>query len=468
MRLTLNLSWVVMCAMFGCAFGLIAAKFVPYNLKLTMLKSLPPGRLGSSVTCPDFVNQIPFSSYLDKLSSMIYLDVDYYSIVYNSTESNPPVRGVLMTPGQGGSCYEDLGDLTDIMPTGDLKDQCSRDIYKDVIKTELLMEGRTFKESCSIYVYPNCSRPSDDVYCVPCVNGRCSSPYDCNVVTGGCRGFFDCKHPFTDPFCNTTCPPDKYGPTCGQSCSSQCKPQLHSEDRNCSQSNGACLLGCIIGWQGTQCDQKCTPGTYGDGCKQTCVGNCLEDKVCSPFDGTCPKGCAAGWKNVHPCNQGCEINTYGMDCSERCSEGCVNGSCNVKDGTCLHGCLDGYNGNKCSGCPKGTYGSRCAFNCGLFCLDGTCDPINGVCLQPQCAEGWSGPKCDIDTCLKDFDEEFWFNIYTFAIGSGIGIGIAGILMIACFCFYRYRMQTHSRPMNRTDYSQSRTEERMELSPTYRF
>lgn len=34
--------------------------------------------------------------------------------------------------------------------------------------------------------------------------------------------------------------------------------------------------------------------------------------------------------------------------------------------------------------------------------------------------------------------------------------------------YRYRMQTHSRPMNRTDYSQSRTEERMELSPTYRF
>lgn len=54
----------------------------------------------------------------------------------------------------------------------------------------------------------------------------------------------------------SACPPDKYGPTCGQSCSSQCKPQLHSEDRNCSQSNGACLLGCIIGWQGTQCDQS--------------------------------------------------------------------------------------------------------------------------------------------------------------------------------------------------------------------
>lgn len=68
-------------------------------------------------------------------------------------EFDPPVRGVLMTPGQGGSCYEDLGDLTDIMPTGDLKDQCSGDIYKDVIKTEFLMEGRTFNESCGINVY---------------------------------------------------------------------------------------------------------------------------------------------------------------------------------------------------------------------------------------------------------------------------------------------------------------------------
>lgn len=38
-----------------------------------------------------------------------------------------------------------------------------------------------------------------------------------------------------------------------------------------------------------------------------------------------------------------------MDCSEKCSEGCVNGSCNVKDGICLYGCLDGYNGNKCFG-----------------------------------------------------------------------------------------------------------------------
>lgn len=76
---------VYVVAVFGCAFGLTTAKFVPYNLELTMLKSLPPGRLGSSVTCLDIIYQIPVSSYLDKLSSMIYLDVDYYSIVYNST-----------------------------------------------------------------------------------------------------------------------------------------------------------------------------------------------------------------------------------------------------------------------------------------------------------------------------------------------------------------------------------------------
>lgn len=61
----------------------------------------------------------------------------------------------------------------------------------------------------------------------------------------------------------SACSPDRYGPTCGQSCSSQCKPQPQSEDRNCSESDGACLLGCIIGWQGVQCD------------KSTCKAICL-------------------------------------------------------------------------------------------------------------------------------------------------------------------------------------------------
>lgn len=56
-----------------------------------------------------------------------------------------------------------------------------------------------------------------------------------------------------------------------------------------------------------------------------------------------------------------------------------------------------------TGCPQGTYGRKCAFNCGLFCLDGTCDPISGSCLQPQCAEGWSGPKCDVGKHYQQFN-----------------------------------------------------------------
>lgn len=48
----------------------------------------------------------------------------------------------------------------------------------------------------------NCSRFFDDVFCVFCVNGRCFFLYDCNVVIGGCRGFFDCKYLFIDFFCN--------------------------------------------------------------------------------------------------------------------------------------------------------------------------------------------------------------------------------------------------------------------------
>lgn len=56
--------------------------------------------------------------------------------------------------------------------------------------------------------------------------------------------------------CSVSCPLDKYGPTCGKTCSVNCRPQSDAKDRNCSQSDGTCLLGCNPGWQGAKCD-KC-------------------------------------------------------------------------------------------------------------------------------------------------------------------------------------------------------------------
>lgn len=38
-----------------------------------------------------------------------------------------------------------------------------------------------------------------------------------------------------------------------------------------------------------------------------------------------------------------------MNCEQKCSPGCVNGTCDVTDGTCLKGCLDGYSGYLCEG-----------------------------------------------------------------------------------------------------------------------
>ena len=57
-----------------------------------------------------------------------------------------------MSPG-GGACYEDLGDSSDVMPQDSDVVECSSQKYKDLIYTESLTDGKTYKESCTIEVY---------------------------------------------------------------------------------------------------------------------------------------------------------------------------------------------------------------------------------------------------------------------------------------------------------------------------
>ncbi|XP_022346178.1 uncharacterized protein LOC111138482 isoform X2 [Crassostrea virginica] len=441
----MDLPWIFLVVVSVAVYEARGA-FIPYQMSLTMQKSLRPGRQGSSLNCPDIVYQFPLSSYLDTLTSMRSLDIDFYIITYNNTDTNTPQR-ILMSPG-GGACYEDLGDSSDVMPQDSDVVECSSQKYKDLIYTESLTDGKTYKESCTIEVYNNCSQPSVDTLCVPCKGGSCPELFDCNIVKGKCNGKFICEENYVGNFCDTlSCPLDKYGPTCGKTCSVNCRPQSDAKDRNCSQSDGTCLLGCNPGWQGAKCDISCPPGSYGDSCSKTCIGNCLDGDTCGPTDGVCPRGCAAGWMNSHPCNKACVGNTYGVNCEQKCSPGCVNGTCDVTDGTCLKGCLDGYSGYLCEACPKGTYGRNCGSNCGLFCEDGECDSVTGVCAQQQCGRGWSGPKCDVDYCLNPRYERPWFNFLTLLIGYGIGSGIALILMVACYCFVQCRKERQNKFMS---------------------
>ncbi|XP_061197583.1 multiple epidermal growth factor-like domains protein 10 [Saccostrea echinata] len=446
-------------------FGLVEltlGDFMPYKIRFTLVKSPTAGRLGPKTSCPDSTRQISLTQYLQTKADLIQLDIDYISVQYINITTNSRTRSVLITPG-GGPCYQDLASPADVIPSSKIHGSCKGLKNTDNINTEVFMEKKTFKESCRLKISRECNQTLYDAHCVPC-NSGCSD--DCYVVSGTCKGEYICEEPFTDLFCNTTCEEDRYGPSCSETCSPNCKTQSQPGDRNCSQSDGTCLLGCIPGWQGNKCDKICSPGTYGDGCKGTCVGNCLEGDTCSHINGTCPRGCDKGWENIHPCDKSCADNTYGVGCSQTCSTGCVDGECDRRNGTCLKGCLEGYRGPQCSKCPKGTYGKNCAFNCGEFCGNGTCDAVTGTCSLGQCARGWSGPKCNVDTCLYKFEKRWW-DFFTFLVGCGIGIGVAGILMIVVFIIYKFRCQTTSRPMNRTDRTNARQDEQMELSQSYK-
>ena len=86
------------------------------------------------------------------------------------------------------------------------------------------------------------------------------------------------------------------------------------------------LIGCIIGYYGASCEQKC---------------QCENNGQCHIITGAC--ACKDGF--IGPtCSEPCPKGRYGPNCALKCD--CQNGgSCNIGTGLCS--CLPGYTGKKC-------------------------------------------------------------------------------------------------------------------------
>lgn len=85
-------------------------------------------------------------------------------------------------------------------------------------------------------------------------------------------------------------------------------------------------------------------GYYGDSCMYQCPQNCLERR-CDINNGHC-LACTIGYQGPR-CNQVCENQTYGLGCSFGCGK-CINGeTCHHVNGSCLHGCSEGVQGDRC-------------------------------------------------------------------------------------------------------------------------
>ncbi|XP_061170682.1 tyrosine-protein kinase receptor Tie-1-like [Saccostrea echinata] len=79
-----------------------------------------------------------------------------------------------------------------------------------------------------------------------------------------------------------------YGSHCSIPCPDNCQ-----EDR-CNIVNGSCP-GCIPGWTGEMCKEKCPWGWHGVACKAKCAGHCRGNLTCNHVTGQCEDGCTNGW-----------------------------------------------------------------------------------------------------------------------------------------------------------------------------
>ena len=96
--------------------------------------------------------------------------------------------------------------------------------------------------------------------------------------------------------------------------------------RECSQA-GSCLEGCISTYWNSDCQDECST-------------NChrpvdLDTRVCNISSGFCLHGCVN--------------NTYwGTNCTTECSTNCADKKCDYATGDCSDGCVDEFEGPKCS------------------------------------------------------------------------------------------------------------------------
>ncbi|CAG2257829.1 unnamed protein product [Mytilus edulis] len=131
---------------------------------------------------------------------------------------------------------------------------------------------------------------------------------------------------------------------------------------------------------------RCPPTHYGPLCNTSCPNNCYGP--CDLENGHCVFGCLNGWIGVE-CEQACESGYYGKDCHWNCSANCLIQPCNHETGGCNGGCTDGWQGFNCSEkCPKSQFGRNCSQFC-HGCFLGKCDPVNGLCDDTSiCSPGY--------------------------------------------------------------------------------
>ncbi|XP_078320879.1 uncharacterized protein LOC111113004 [Crassostrea virginica] len=241
-----------------------------------------------------------------------------------------------------------------------------------------------YNELCEVEVY-GCSDPGfyGETCSIPCPQ-NCQERH-CDIVTGACLG---CVVGFRGDNCDEKCADNTYGLECTKLCP-KCR-----DGEQCDHVNGSCLNGCDKGIYGDKCDRACPVGRYGYNCQSSCSVNCGVPERCQRVTGQCEGECQVGWKGT-TCDTKCDVGTYGQNCKNTCGFSSGPDLCHFANGTCRNGCESGYHGQRCNqACGNYTYGPDCSLTCGscLYLAAEQCHHVTGECPR-DCAAGYQGKLC---------------------------------------------------------------------------
>ncbi|XP_062608099.1 multiple epidermal growth factor-like domains protein 10 [Saccostrea cucullata] len=182
---------------------------------------------------------------------------------------------------------------------------------------------------------------------------------------------------------------------------------------------------------------------YGENCTLPCPKNCIEGQ-CNIVEGTC-LGCIVGYKGSK-CEDECDGWFYGTDCTISCGW-CLNfEQCHHINGSCLKGCDIGFRGETCTQeCPIGHFGYNCQESCSVNCgVSGRCNRVTGQC-QGGCKDGWEGSRCDKSKndssfgvheyrCNATCSDDCFNRTCNVTTGESTLVGVSGVLETNTYFF----------------------------------
>ncbi|XP_062578698.1 protein draper-like [Saccostrea cucullata] len=113
----------------------------------------------------------------------------------------------------------------------------------------------------------------------------------------------------------------------------------------CNKTDGTCPGECADGWITPRCNETCTFGRYGEGCKGIC-GHCESNKTCNYVNGSCSGLCEPGYHGEN-CLTKYKDGWFGKECNGVCGYCRGNKPCHHVTGSCSGLCEPGFHGENC-------------------------------------------------------------------------------------------------------------------------